>query len=164
VTSMVLVSHSGHSGISAVLGWGRERERANGTSYVGEEIRTPEKEKDFENPAPHLPARHGPGLLALRTRRRHGAVARRGPAKCGTSTPQDRIAHFSSSCGCFKRTDGYQDDVKTFTAIRHDFTSLFVVLGFELRAYTLNHSTAPFLCWVFRDRVFELFAGAGFEL
>jgi hypothetical protein len=57
---MVLVSHSGHSGISAVLGWGRERERANGTSYVGEEIRTPEKEKDFENPAPHLPARPGP--------------------------------------------------------------------------------------------------------
>jgi hypothetical protein len=26
---------------------------------------------------------------------------------------------------------------------------LFLVLGFELRAYTLSHSTSPFLCWVF---------------
>jgi hypothetical protein len=25
----------------------------------------------------------------------------------------------------------------------------FSVLGFELRAYTLSHSTSPFLCWVF---------------
>jgi hypothetical protein len=30
----------------------------------------------------------------------------------------------------------------------------FVVLGLELRAYTLSHSTSPFLCDVFfRDRV-----------
>jgi hypothetical protein len=30
---------------------------------------------------------------------------------------------------------------------------VFVVLGFELRAYTLSQSTSPFLWWVFRDRV-----------
>jgi hypothetical protein len=26
---------------------------------------------------------------------------------------------------------------------------LFAILGFELRAYTLSHSTSAFLCWVF---------------
>jgi hypothetical protein len=26
---------------------------------------------------------------------------------------------------------------------------LFAILWFELRAYTLSHSTSPFLCWVF---------------
>jgi hypothetical protein len=32
-----------------------------------------------------------------------------------------------------------------------DQTNFFflVVLGFELRAYTLSDSTSPFLCWVF---------------
>jgi hypothetical protein len=39
-----------------------------------------------------------------------------------------------------------------------------VVLGLELRAYTLNHSTSPFLWWVFIKIVsWELFVQAGFE-
>jgi hypothetical protein len=29
------------------------------------------------------------------------------------------------------------------------FVCLFVVLGIELRAYTLSHFTSPFWCWVF---------------
>jgi hypothetical protein len=33
------------------------------------------------------------------------------------------------------------------------FFFFFVVPGFELRAYTLNHSTSPFLWWYFWDRV-----------
>jgi hypothetical protein len=41
----------------------------------------------------------------------------------------------------------------------------FVVLGFELRAYTLSHSTSPFLGWgFFKIGSHELFAQAGFEL
>jgi hypothetical protein len=33
------------------------------------------------------------------------------------------------------------------------FFFFFAVLGFELRAYTLSHSTSPYLRWVFWDRV-----------
>jgi hypothetical protein len=40
-----------------------------------------------------------------------------------------------------------------------------VVLGFELRVYSLSHSTSLFLWWVFFEIGFqELFAQAGFEL
>jgi hypothetical protein len=42
-----------------------------------------------------------------------------------------------------------------------------VVLGFELRvrAYTLSHTTSPFLRWVFFEiGSCELFAQAGFEI
>jgi hypothetical protein len=39
----------------------------------------------------------------------------------------------------------------------------FVVLGFELRAYILSHSTGPFSWWIFRGRSHELFAWAGLE-
>jgi hypothetical protein len=42
----------------------------------------------------------------------------------------------------------------------------FAVLGFELRAYTLNHSTSPFFCDFFFLKIgpCELFAQVGFEL
>jgi hypothetical protein len=41
----------------------------------------------------------------------------------------------------------------------------FSVLGFELRAYTLSHSTSPFLCWIiFEIGSHKLFAWAGFKL
>jgi hypothetical protein len=40
----------------------------------------------------------------------------------------------------------------------------FEVLGFELRAYTLSHSTRPFFVMVFfKIGSHELFARAGFE-
>jgi hypothetical protein len=39
----------------------------------------------------------------------------------------------------------------------------FPVLGFELRAYPLSHSTSPFLWWVFKIRCHNLFALSGFE-
>jgi hypothetical protein len=40
----------------------------------------------------------------------------------------------------------------------------FVVLGFELRAYTLNHSTTPFfIMGFFEIGSHELFARTGFE-
>jgi hypothetical protein len=40
----------------------------------------------------------------------------------------------------------------------------FVVLGFELRVYTLRHSTSAFLCWVFFEiEPRELFAWAGLK-
>jgi hypothetical protein len=41
-----------------------------------------------------------------------------------------------------------------------------VVLGFELRAYTLSHSTRPFIVMVFFFKIGsrELFARVGFEL
>jgi hypothetical protein len=40
----------------------------------------------------------------------------------------------------------------------------FVVLGFELRAFTLNHSTSPiFVMGFFEIRSHEPFAWAGFE-
>jgi hypothetical protein len=40
-----------------------------------------------------------------------------------------------------------------------------VVLGFKLRAYTMSHSTSPFLEWVFFEiGSHELFAQIGFEL
>jgi hypothetical protein len=29
------------------------------------------------------------------------------------------------------------------------FVLFFPLLGFELKAYTLSHSTSPVLCWVF---------------
>jgi hypothetical protein len=38
------------------------------------------------------------------------------------------------------------------------FCLFFAVLGFELRAYTLNHSTRPFCGGFFQDRVSQLFA------
>jgi hypothetical protein len=39
-----------------------------------------------------------------------------------------------------------------------------LVLGLELRAYTLSHSTSPFLWWVFfKIRFHELFAWTGFK-
>jgi hypothetical protein len=37
----------------------------------------------------------------------------------------------------------------------------FPVLGFELRAYTLRHSTSPFLMGFFKIGSHQLFAGAG---
>jgi hypothetical protein len=41
----------------------------------------------------------------------------------------------------------------------------FVVLDFELRAYTLSHSTSPFFVMAFFEIGFhELFAWAGLEL
>jgi hypothetical protein len=44
------------------------------------------------------------------------------------------------------------------------FVCLFVVLGFEFRAYTLNHSTSPFfVLGVFEIGSCELFAEAGFK-
>jgi hypothetical protein len=40
----------------------------------------------------------------------------------------------------------------------------FSVLEFELRAYTLNHSTSPLLCdEYFQDKVSKLFAQVGVE-
>jgi hypothetical protein len=39
----------------------------------------------------------------------------------------------------------------------------FAVLGLELRAYTLSHSTSPFLWFFFDIGSCELFAQAGFE-
>jgi hypothetical protein len=40
-----------------------------------------------------------------------------------------------------------------------------VVLGFELKAYTLSHSTSPiFVIFFFDIGIHELFARAGFEL
>jgi hypothetical protein len=40
-----------------------------------------------------------------------------------------------------------------------------VIVGFELRAYTLSHSTKPvFATGFFEIESHELFAGAGFEL
>jgi hypothetical protein len=43
-------------------------------------------------------------------------------------------------------------------------TFFFVVLGLELRAYTLSHSTSPFLWWAFiKIRSLQLFAWIGFE-
>jgi hypothetical protein len=44
------------------------------------------------------------------------------------------------------------------------FFFFFVLLGFELRIYTLSHSTSPFLWWGSLRLVLKLFAGAGFEL
>jgi hypothetical protein len=44
------------------------------------------------------------------------------------------------------------------------FFFFFIVLGLELRAYTLSHSTSPFLVMiVFEIGAYELFALAGFE-
>jgi hypothetical protein len=44
------------------------------------------------------------------------------------------------------------------------FLFYFEVLGFELRAHTLSHSTSPFsVMLIFQDRV-SLFARAGFKL
>jgi hypothetical protein len=39
-----------------------------------------------------------------------------------------------------------------------------VVLGFELRAYTLSHSTSPFCDGFFQDRVSPTISLAEFEL
>jgi hypothetical protein len=45
------------------------------------------------------------------------------------------------------------------------FVCFFEVLGFELRAYTLSHSTNPFFVkGVFEIASRKLFAWAGFEL
>jgi hypothetical protein len=44
------------------------------------------------------------------------------------------------------------------------FIYFFVVLGFELRAFTLSHSTSPFLVMGFMTGSLELFALAGLEL
>jgi hypothetical protein len=35
------------------------------------------------------------------------------------------------------------------TGHKLNFFFLFAVLGFELRAFTLSHSTSHFLCWAF---------------
>jgi hypothetical protein len=44
------------------------------------------------------------------------------------------------------------------------FFFFFAVLGFKLRAYTLSHSTGPFLSWMFFEiESHELFAQAGFK-
>jgi hypothetical protein len=48
------------------------------------------------------------------------------------------------------------------------FLFFFVILGFELRAYTLSHSPALFVkgfcfCFCFQIGSHELFAQAGFE-
>jgi hypothetical protein len=43
------------------------------------------------------------------------------------------------------------------------FFSFFVVLGLELRAYILSHSTNPFVMDFFEIGSLELFALAGFE-
>jgi hypothetical protein len=44
------------------------------------------------------------------------------------------------------------------------FNLLFMVLGFELRAYTLRHSTSPFFVMdIFKIESCGLFAQAGFE-
>jgi hypothetical protein len=43
------------------------------------------------------------------------------------------------------------------------FIYLFAVLGLELRAYTLSHSTALFCDWCFRNRVSGTLTLAGFE-
>jgi hypothetical protein len=44
------------------------------------------------------------------------------------------------------------------------FLLFFVVLGFELRAYTLSHSTSPFFVMSFsRNGLTDYFAWAGFE-
>jgi hypothetical protein len=42
---------------------------------------------------------------------------------------------------------------ETALVMVYDFFFFFVVLGFELRAYTLSHSTSPLLGWVFSERV-----------
>jgi hypothetical protein len=44
------------------------------------------------------------------------------------------------------------------------FFFFLVVLVLELRVYTLNHSTCPFLWLVFSRQGLKLFAQAGFEL
>jgi hypothetical protein len=50
------------------------------------------------------------------------------------------------------------------TASFFTFLFFFVVLGLELRAYTLSHSTSPFFVMgVFRDSFCEPFAQAGFK-
>jgi hypothetical protein len=41
---------------------------------------------------------------------------------------------------------------------------IFAVLVFEVRAYTLSHSTSPFYGMVFKTVSGKLFAQAGFEL
>jgi hypothetical protein len=44
------------------------------------------------------------------------------------------------------------------------FGFVFLVLGFELRAYTLSHFTSPFTCdGFFEIGCHELFGGDGFE-
>jgi hypothetical protein len=45
----------------------------------------------------------------------------------------------------------------------NNFFFFFAVLGLELRAYTLSHSTSPFCAKYFRNRSCDLFAWAGFE-
>jgi hypothetical protein len=42
-----------------------------------------------------------------------------------------------------------QDDMARTRGYSLFFFFFFAVLGSELRAYTLSHSTNPFLCWVF---------------
>jgi hypothetical protein len=44
------------------------------------------------------------------------------------------------------------------------FILVFVVLRFELRAYTVSHSTIPFCEWFCQMSSFKLFAPAGFKL
>jgi hypothetical protein len=45
-----------------------------------------------------------------------------------------------------------------------NFSFLFAVLGFELRAYALSHSTSPiFMKGYLKQGLSELFAQAGFE-
>jgi hypothetical protein len=59
------------------------------------------------------------------------------------------------------RDSAYQD---TPWIIASSFFFFFVVLGFELRAYTLSHSTSPFfVTGFFEIRFYELFAQAGFK-
>jgi NhaP-type Na+/H+ or K+/H+ antiporter len=70
------------------------------------------------------------------------------------------------TCGCLPHSDGHCEEGKVMVAeVPNQLTFLlqlffFVILGLELRAYTLSHSTSPFLCWVFffLDRSLELFA------
>jgi hypothetical protein len=51
-----------------------------------------------------------------------------------------------------------------FSLISWKKISFFVILVFELRAYTLKHSTSSFLWRVFSEVVFhKLFGGAGFK-
>jgi hypothetical protein len=54
--------------------------------------------------------------------------------------------------------------VCNFDDVKFLFNFFFVVLGLELRAYTLSPSTSPVLCWIFlRWGLMDYFPGAGFE-
>jgi hypothetical protein len=54
------------------------------------------------------------------------------------------------------------DSICTFIFWTSTFFFFYAVLGIELRAFTLSHSTSPFLWSVFEIGSHELFAQTGF--